>query len=181
MRTGQCLRRFDSAHTQGVTSLAFSRDGTHVLSASYDTLVRCAPAAGRAGRLPASMVQGSRRAGPSPGAHAHVHLCLPAPSVCSGLLATLSGCTHEPLALPRNARWPPVPFRVHGIKSGKMLKEFRGHSSFVNGAVYTADGTQVGQAGRGRGGQRAHRPAWASAQCPNFERSRGRHRPRSQV
>lgn len=35
--------------------------------------------------------------------------------------------------------------RVHGIKSGKMLKEFRGHSSFVNAAVYSSDGTQVGQ------------------------------------
>jgi WD40 repeat-containing protein SMU1 len=35
---------------------------------------------------------------------------------------------------------------VHGIKSGRMLKEFRGHSSFVNAAIYSADGTQVGQA-----------------------------------
>ena len=39
----------------------------------------------------------------------------------------------------------PSPCRVHGIKSGKMLKEFRGHSSFVNAAVYSSDGTQVGR------------------------------------
>ena len=72
VRTGQCLRRFDSAHTQGVTSLAFSRDGSHVLSASYDGLAR-----------------------------------------------------------------------VHGIKSGKLLKELRGHTSYVNSAAYSADGAQV--------------------------------------
>ena len=29
--------------------------------------------------------------------------------------------------------------RVHGLKSGKTLKEFRGHTSFVNGAVYLPD------------------------------------------
>jgi hypothetical protein len=27
--------------------------------------------------------------------------------------------------------------RIHGLKSGKTLKEFRGHKSFVNSAVYT--------------------------------------------
>lgn len=33
--------------------------------------------------------------------------------------------------------------RVHGLKSGKMLKEFRGHTSYVNDAVWGADGSQV--------------------------------------
>lgn len=30
--------------------------------------------------------------------------------------------------------------RIHGLKSGKLLKEFRGHTSFVNDVVYTVDG-----------------------------------------
>lgn len=34
--------------------------------------------------------------------------------------------------------------RVHGLKSGKMLKEFRGHTSYVNDAIWGADGSQVG-------------------------------------
>lgn len=33
--------------------------------------------------------------------------------------------------------------RVHGLKSGKMLKEFRGHTSYVNDAIYSADGSQA--------------------------------------
>ena len=72
VRTGQCLRKYERAHTQGVTSVSFSKDGTHVLSSSYDGLVR-----------------------------------------------------------------------VHGIKSGKMLKEMRGHTSYVNDAIYSPDGSQV--------------------------------------
>ena len=72
IKTGQLLRKFDSAHSQGITSLSFSRDGTHILSASYDGLAR-----------------------------------------------------------------------VHGLKSGKLLKEFRGHTSYVNHAAYSPDGTQV--------------------------------------
>ena len=35
--------------------------------------------------------------------------------------------------------------RVHGLKSGKMLKEFRGHTSYVNDAIWSADGSQVGK------------------------------------
>lgn len=30
-------------------------------------------------------------------------------------------------------------FRVHGLKSGKTLKEFKGHSSFANSAAYIPD------------------------------------------
>ena len=33
--------------------------------------------------------------------------------------------------------------RVHGLKSGKTLKEFSGHTSFVNDAVFTQDGHHV--------------------------------------
>lgn len=29
--------------------------------------------------------------------------------------------------------------RIHGLKSGKTLKEFRGHASFVNMAVFLPD------------------------------------------
>ncbi|RVW53000.1 Suppressor of mec-8 and unc-52 protein-like 1 [Vitis vinifera] len=72
IRTGQCLRRLERAHSQGVTSLVFSRDGSQILSASFDSTAR-----------------------------------------------------------------------IHGLKSGKLLKEFRGHSSYVNDAIFTNDGGRV--------------------------------------
>ena len=73
VQSGQCLRRYERAHGQGITSLHLSRDNSHILSASYDGLIR-----------------------------------------------------------------------VHGIKSGKLLKEFRGHTSYVNDAIYSPDGSRVG-------------------------------------
>ena len=33
--------------------------------------------------------------------------------------------------------------RVHGLNSGKMLKEFRGHTSFVNDAVFSPDNSLI--------------------------------------
>ncbi|XP_071951262.1 WD40 repeat-containing protein SMU1 [Antedon mediterranea] len=67
--SGQCLRRFENAHSKGVTSAKFSKDGSQILSASFDHTLR-----------------------------------------------------------------------IHGLKSGKALKEFRGHTSFVNEAIFAQDG-----------------------------------------
>lgn len=33
--------------------------------------------------------------------------------------------------------------RIHGLKSGQTLKEFRGHESYVNAAVFSKDGARV--------------------------------------
>jgi WD40 repeat-containing protein SMU1 len=70
--TGECVNFFQRAHSMGVTSLAFSRDGSQILSSSFDQLIR-----------------------------------------------------------------------LHGMKSGKLLKEFRGHQSFVNVAFFSADRTKI--------------------------------------
>jgi WD40 repeat-containing protein SMU1 len=41
-------------------------------------------------------------------------------------------------------KWPVLFLtRIHGLKSGKTLKEFRGHSSYVNDAIFTSEGGRV--------------------------------------
>merc|ERR1719476_979455 len=70
--TGQCVRRYEKAHGEGITFITWSKDSSHILTASFDFTAR-----------------------------------------------------------------------AHGVKSGKTLKEFRGHTSYVNSAVYTHDGSKV--------------------------------------
>lgn len=70
--TGLCVKRFNQAHLQGLTSVAFARDGTLLLTSSFDQSAR-----------------------------------------------------------------------IHGLKSGKTLKEFRGHTSYVNTAAFTKDGSNI--------------------------------------
>eukprot|EP00494_Astrolonche_serrata_P032842 UN33111 len=70
--TGDCVMRFDNAHQQAVTSVAFNRDGTQVLSSSLDKSIR-----------------------------------------------------------------------VHGLRSGRQLKQFLGHDSYVNRAIYSHDCANV--------------------------------------
>jgi WD40 repeat-containing protein SMU1 len=40
LSTGQCLRKFLQAHPQGITSVSFARDGTQILSTSFDQTAR---------------------------------------------------------------------------------------------------------------------------------------------
>merc|ERR1712061_648844 len=70
--TGQCARRYEHAHGEGITYISWSKDSTQLLTASFDFTAR-----------------------------------------------------------------------AHGLKSGKTLKEYRGHTSFVNSAVYTRDNLKV--------------------------------------
>ena len=38
--TGQCIRRFDHAHAQGITAISFMRDASKIVTCSFDETVR---------------------------------------------------------------------------------------------------------------------------------------------
>lgn len=72
LSAGQCVKTFPQAHRDGILSISFAKDGTQLLTSSFDMTAR-----------------------------------------------------------------------IHGLKSGKTLKEFRGHTSFVNSSLYSRDNLQV--------------------------------------
>jgi WD40 repeat-containing protein SMU1 len=72
LNVGHCARRLSKAHEQGVTCLAFSRDGSQLASGSFDGTAR-----------------------------------------------------------------------LHGLRSGKSLREFRGHGSYVNDVLFTTEGARI--------------------------------------
>ena len=90
---GECVRRFTGPQA---AALAFSRDGSQLLTGGFDGIARSVynlASLNRSATVPSGII----------------------PSTCS----------------------------TYGLRSGKALKEFRGHTSFINSVAYMADGETV--------------------------------------
>ena len=174
--TGKRVVEFPRAHTGAIASVAFSKEGAQVLSAAADTLARCVPAAAKGRVLCHGLLQGfmlmpvahlrtalvgqvrvpsgaavpravtcpphsSRGVDcfPSSAVHVGARLGLMGVHAFSGLIAVCATVTV--------AHCCAACCSVHGLLSGKVLKEFRGHSGAVNDANFSPDGTMIVTAG----------------------------------
>jgi len=102
-------------HDEAVLSIASSDDGEMVATGAKD------------GRIKVWRVSTGAALRKISGAHAGGVTCL---TFSKDGLRVLSG------SFDRTAR-------IHGLRAGKMLKEFRGHDSFVNAAIFVGDGGRV--------------------------------------
>ena len=108
VRTGKVLRRFERAHSSGVSSLCFNTDGSQVKK-TYGSPPPPPPPAACVDSFKTSL------------------LFTPEVILGSQLLSASVDST----------------VRVHGLRSGKMLKEYRGHSAAVGRAVYVGGSHHV--------------------------------------
>jgi WD40 repeat-containing protein SMU1 len=102
-------------HDEAVFCLAFSRDSEMLVSGSQD------------GKIKVWRVTTGKCLRKFDHAHSEGVTC-----VCFGEDSThiLSGSFDHTV-------------RIHGLKSGRTLKIFRGHTSFVNGAIFVEGGSQI--------------------------------------
>ncbi|KAB1210925.1 WD40 repeat-containing protein SMU1 [Morella rubra] len=145
IRTGQCLRRLERAHSQGVTSLVFSRDGSQLLSASFDSTASFTNHVNTIGhevqhgvRMNSNtselfLVGGVKRV------EGDGNLV----RVANNIFFLVLSISCELIVGSVQISAVVLDNRIHGLKSGKLLKEFRGHTSYVNDAIFTTDGSRV--------------------------------------
>ena len=115
VRTGRCLRKFPSAHTGAINSLQFARDGTQLMSEDDS-------------RLEYFHSEAEWKIYPCLYLGLVLWTTLPASMVSRVVLL--------PLSLPQ------ISSQFH-LYLGRTIKEYRGHKSYVNSAIFSVDGSRV--------------------------------------